>query len=185
MLKEPKKARWSLAREYGGDEIADLSALSQARLIAEGEISSQELVEVYLDRIERFDGELGAFVEVYADRALREAERADQERSRGKRLGLFHGVPTAVKDHHMVRGRAVPGRGMGVLGRELPGGWFREVGGRESREPTLEMEPAQGTQTLRKRSRRRRGHRRASVFAGVELRLSVWLLGHRGVGARN
>lgn len=102
-MKELKKAKWSLAREYRGEELTELSALSQARLIAEGEVSSQELVELYLKRIEELDGELGAFVDVYADRALQEAERADKARSRGKRLGLFHGVPTAVKDHHMVR----------------------------------------------------------------------------------
>jgi amidase len=70
--------------------LAFLTALEQARLVRDGEVSSSELVEEYLERIERFDGELNAYVTVRADEARAEA--------RSPRPGPFSGVPLPVKD---------------------------------------------------------------------------------------
>ena len=50
--------------------LAFLPALEQARLVRDGEVSSRELVELYLERIERLDGGLKAYVTVVADQAL-------------------------------------------------------------------------------------------------------------------
>ena len=97
------KKIWPLAPKFEGDGLSGLSALEQARRIAEGDVSSLELLEHYLERIKRHDRELGAFVEVYGDRARAQAERADAVRQKNGPMGIFHGVPTAVKDHHMVR----------------------------------------------------------------------------------
>ena len=47
-------------------ELHDLTALEQGAAIKVGEVSSAELVEHYLARIERLDGPLGAFVTVTA-----------------------------------------------------------------------------------------------------------------------
>ena len=55
------------------DELAFLPATEQARLVREGEVSPVELVETYLERIERLDPELGAFVTVCAEEALADA----------------------------------------------------------------------------------------------------------------
>jgi len=69
----------------------------QAELIAAGEISSRELVELYLERIARFDPLLNAFRVVLAERARTEADQADARRGAGGERPLL-GVPIAVKD---------------------------------------------------------------------------------------
>jgi aspartyl-tRNA(Asn)/glutamyl-tRNA(Gln) amidotransferase subunit A len=70
----------------------------QARMVREGEASSGELVERALERIDRLDGRVGAFVVVLAERARAEAGERDAERRRGVVTGPLHGVPVAVKD---------------------------------------------------------------------------------------
>jgi amidase len=90
-----------LAPDYAFDD--DASALTLAARIADGTLSSRDLVERTLARIARHEPGLNAFVTVLHDAARREAERADKLRARGVSLGPFHGVPTAIKDHHLVR----------------------------------------------------------------------------------
>jgi len=92
-----------IAQHFQTDGLSSLSALEQAARIADGTLSSLELVEHYLARIARHDETVGAFVDLQADTARRDAERADKERRAGHSKGVFHGVPTAVKDHHLVR----------------------------------------------------------------------------------
>jgi len=75
----------------------------QAALIAAGEISSRELVEACLERIERLEPTLNAFRVVLAERALAEAAQADGRRGSGDRRPLL-GVPVAVKDDTDVAG---------------------------------------------------------------------------------
>ena len=72
------------------EDVAFLSAGEQARLIAGGELSSVELLETYLRRIELLDGPLRSFVTVRAEEALAEA--------REPRPGLLGGVPIPIKD---------------------------------------------------------------------------------------
>jgi amidase len=84
-------------------ELAFAGIGRQADLIAAGEISSRELVEVYLERIGGLNGRLNAFRTVLADRALAEAEQADARRSGGERRPLL-GVPVAVKEEIDVAG---------------------------------------------------------------------------------
>ena len=65
------------------EELAFAGAARQAELIRSGEVSSRELVELYLERIERLDPKLNAFTEVLGERALAEAEAADARRGAG------------------------------------------------------------------------------------------------------
>ncbi len=75
-------------------ELAFLPATEQARLVREREVSPVELVELYLERIDRLDPELGAFVTVCADEAMADARsKADQPAD-----APFHGVPISLKD---------------------------------------------------------------------------------------
>jgi amidase len=69
---------------------AFLPALEQARLIRERAISPLELVEEYLERIERIDPRLNSYVTVCADEALAAA--------RDPQPGPFSGVPLPIKD---------------------------------------------------------------------------------------
>lgn len=84
-------------------ELAFAGISAQADLIARGEVSSRELVELYLNRIERFNPKLNAFRVVFAERALLEAEQADARRGAGNERPLL-GVPIAVKDDIDVAG---------------------------------------------------------------------------------
>ena len=86
-----------------GDELAFAGVARQAELIRAGEVSSRELVELYLERIERLDTELNAFRKVMAERALVDAQQADGRRAAGDDRPLL-GVPIAVKDVQDVTG---------------------------------------------------------------------------------
>lgn len=101
---QPNCRVFSLAPSYRGDPITELSALEQSARIADGSLRSADLVDRYLARIRAQDGALSAFVTVIERRARAEAERADRLRKQGRIIGPFHGIPTAIKDHHMVRG---------------------------------------------------------------------------------
>jgi len=75
-------------------ELAFLSAVEQAQLVRDGEVSSVELLELYLERIGRLDPKLNAFVNVRPEEAIADARAADATPSKA----AFHGVPIAVKD---------------------------------------------------------------------------------------
>ena len=87
-------------------ELAYAGIARQAELIAAGEISSLELLETYLDRIERLNPRLNAFRVVFAERARLEAGQADARRGAGGDSGRrpLLGVPIAVKDDIDVGG---------------------------------------------------------------------------------
>ncbi|RUQ38370.1 MAG: Asp-tRNA(Asn)/Glu-tRNA(Gln) amidotransferase subunit GatA [Candidatus Competibacteraceae bacterium] len=65
--------------------------------LAAGECSSEELTRAFLERIERFNPPLNAFITVTAESALAQARAADQRRRRGEAQPLT-GVPIAHKD---------------------------------------------------------------------------------------
>ncbi|MEV0431015.1 amidase [Micromonospora sp. NPDC050495] len=80
--------------------IHDLSATEQAELIRKKEISPLELMRHYLERIDRFDRRLGAFITLLPDQALAAAERATVrvQKADPDELPPLFGVPTAIKD---------------------------------------------------------------------------------------
>jgi len=84
-------------------DLAFAGIARQVELIAAGEISSRELVELYLERIARLDPLLNAFRVVFSERARLEADQADGRRGVGDRRPLL-GVPIAVKDDMDVAG---------------------------------------------------------------------------------
>ena len=69
-------------------------------LVRSGTISSRELIDDHLDRIERRNPLLNAFTMVFADQARESARRADQ----GLKAGPLHGIPLTVKDSFDVTG---------------------------------------------------------------------------------
>ena len=86
-------------------ELAFAGIARQAEMIAAGEVSSRELVQVYLERIERLDPQLNAFRVVFAERSLTEADQAQGRVGSGDRRPLL-GVPIAIKDDVDVAGEA-------------------------------------------------------------------------------
>jgi aspartyl-tRNA(Asn)/glutamyl-tRNA(Gln) amidotransferase subunit A len=80
--------------------VTELSAALAAR-----KISSLDLTRLCLERIDRLNGELNAFIwpEKTRDRALEQARRSDERRSRGEG-GPLTGIPVAFKDIYCTKG---------------------------------------------------------------------------------
>jgi aspartyl-tRNA(Asn)/glutamyl-tRNA(Gln) amidotransferase subunit A len=78
--------------------LARLSLVDLSRAIHARDVSPLEATQACLERIERLDRRLNAFITVTADRALEDARRAEDELARGRWRGPLHGVPLALKD---------------------------------------------------------------------------------------
>jgi aspartyl-tRNA(Asn)/glutamyl-tRNA(Gln) amidotransferase subunit A len=78
--------------------IAMLSLVEAAEQIRSRNLSSVELTRECLDRIERMNPKLDAFITVTSDLAMEQAERADAEIMAGNWRGPLHGIPIALKD---------------------------------------------------------------------------------------
>ncbi|AGT10655.1 amidase [Paracoccus aminophilus] len=87
------------------DDLPFLSASEARLLMASRALSAVEYVQALLDRIARYNGQLAAFIEVYADEALTEAARVDARRAAGQALPPLAGIPFAIKDLLDVAGK--------------------------------------------------------------------------------
>ena len=67
-------------------------------MLRAGEVSSLELVDASIARIEALNPELNSVVAKDYERARESARRADAERARGRVLGVLHGLPMTIKD---------------------------------------------------------------------------------------
>ena len=76
----------------GTDEIIFLSAAEQGRLIRSRKLSPVDLVRASLERIERYDPVLRAYITVCAEQALAQAREAEQEILAGNYRGPLHGL---------------------------------------------------------------------------------------------
>ena len=85
-------------------ELHYLSACEQAELIRTRKVSPVELVRTSLERIERYDGALRAYITVCADQALDAARTAESDIAAGRYKGPLHGLPFGVKDQLYTRG---------------------------------------------------------------------------------
>jgi len=79
-------------------ELTELSAVALARMLRAKELSARELLEAYLDRIERRGQALNAIVTLVAEGARAAAAAADKAAADGEFLGPLHGLPIAIKD---------------------------------------------------------------------------------------
>ena len=85
-------------------EPTELSMLELGKKLGSGELSSVEAVRASLDRVDRFDGRVKAFLRVDREGALAQAEAADRRRRDGKRAGPLDGVPVGLKDLFLTEG---------------------------------------------------------------------------------
>jgi amidase len=80
-------------------ELWQLGALDLAGRIAAKEVSSREVLDAHLARVEEVNGELNAVVRVLAEEARAAADAADAAVLSGAPLGRLHGVPCTVKEN--------------------------------------------------------------------------------------
>ena len=86
------------------DDFAYRTAVETAEAIARRRVSSRELLDAALARIDRLDGPVNAVVAFDVDRARAAAGAADAAVRRGDDLGPLHGVPITVKDTFLTAG---------------------------------------------------------------------------------
>jgi Asp-tRNA(Asn)/Glu-tRNA(Gln) amidotransferase A subunit family amidase len=92
---------WVWGKSPTGSDLADLPLSQLSRMIRNGETSSKQLVEAYLERIRKLDGPNGvnAYITVAADEAIKQAEELDMLAKQKKFRGSLHGLPIAIKDN--------------------------------------------------------------------------------------
>ncbi len=99
---------WSSSGKVGfpenKEELAFYSVSHLAELIRSRRISSQELTQLYLDRLKRYGPKLECVVTLTEELALKQARRADEEIAAGKYRGPLHGIPYGAKDLFSVQG---------------------------------------------------------------------------------
>ena len=102
-------------------DLADLSLFQLSKMIRKGEVTSKKLVELYLERIQKFGGPNGinAYITVAGDAALRQAETLDELAKQKKFKGPLHGLPIAIKDNLDTRDIKTTG-GSKILASWLP-----------------------------------------------------------------
>lgn len=93
--------------QASAEECVDLPFLSAGQMVeqvAKRELSSVELAQAHLARIEQLQPKLNAFVHIDAEGALATARAADAAIARGDALGPLHGVPLTIKSSVDVAG---------------------------------------------------------------------------------
>ena len=86
------------------DQLHYKSATELASLIRRKKISSLELLDHFLARIEKYNPRLNAIIWLDKDKARKRAKAADAALKKGKRLGALHGVPMTIKESYQVAG---------------------------------------------------------------------------------
>jgi aspartyl-tRNA(Asn)/glutamyl-tRNA(Gln) amidotransferase subunit A len=87
---------------FGNEQSTDpanLSIRDASDLVRRKAISPVELTRACLQRIERLNPALNAFITVTADQAMAQAREAEAEVRRGRWLGPIHGIPVGLKDN--------------------------------------------------------------------------------------
>jgi Amidase len=104
MKRGPERERFVRSSKDAGalpardEDIAFASVAQLSRWIETRKITSERLTNIYLERLERFNGTLRCVITLTRELALAQAKKADAEIAAGKYRGPLHGIPWGAKD---------------------------------------------------------------------------------------
>ena len=85
------------------DKLYSLTAMQMKDLLEKKEVSSVEITKSVIDRIEKTDKDIQAYISYNFEDAWKKAEKVDEKIAKGEALGTIAGVPVAVKDNMCTR----------------------------------------------------------------------------------
>ena len=85
--------------------IYELTAKELRDKFLSGEISAEEIVNSFYERIEKIEDKVKSFVSLRKELALEEAKKLDEKRKNGGKLGKLAGIPLAIKDNILMEGQ--------------------------------------------------------------------------------
>lgn len=85
-------------------DLAKLTIAAARKALDAKEFSATELADAYISEIEKKDGEIHAYLEVWKDSARAEAQKADERIAQGN-IATLTGIPIAMKDNILIHGR--------------------------------------------------------------------------------
>ncbi len=81
------------------DKLYSLTATQMKDLLSKKEVSSVEITKSVIDRIEKTDKDIQAYISYNFEQALKQAEKVDEKIAKGEAVGEMAGIPVAVKDN--------------------------------------------------------------------------------------
>lgn len=85
-------------------ELYELTVHELTDKLEKGEITSEEVVKSYFDRIKEKDGSIQAYITTLEEQAIAKAKQVDSKRKAGEKLGKFAGIPIGIKDNMCITG---------------------------------------------------------------------------------
>ncbi|KKK84026.1 hypothetical protein LCGC14_2787480, partial [marine sediment metagenome] len=86
------------------EDICFIPAWEMKEKIKNQELSSQEITEIIIERIEKLNPIINAYCTPTFDLARELAKKADLSVKKGEKLGILHGIPISIKDNVDVKG---------------------------------------------------------------------------------
>src|SRR3989304_2653864 len=97
-------ARGQEGEAMTGNELETMTIANCSPRIMKREVSPVEVTRLFLERIDRINPTLNAYMTLTADQALADAKRAEDEIAHGRYRGPLHGIPVSIKDNLATRG---------------------------------------------------------------------------------
>ena len=85
-------------------ELYELTVHELAEKLEKKEITSEELVKSYFDRIKEKDKDVKAYVSTLEEKAIEKAKEIDKARANGEDVGKYAGIPIGIKDNMCIDG---------------------------------------------------------------------------------
>ena len=95
--------------------VLDRFLFEWVELLNNGKVTSFQIVESCLDRINKYDHKIKSFTKVFSEEALESSSQSDHRRSKGKQLSILDGIPYASKENIEIENKVAAA---GMLSRK-------------------------------------------------------------------